>query len=151
MNSKPLFKIEGLDGVLKELNQVSDGLSLNEVALEIKRIIDRAAYEQIQTQGGRSGKSFAPLSPATIKDRIRKGYRPGPALIRSGEMLRDATDSEIKLSANGKSLEFNFANELIGIHAAGNEDLPARDPIGLNQQDLDEISAIVLRNILEEF
>lgn len=151
MNPKPLFKIEGIDSVLKELNQVSDGLNLNEVALEIKRVIDRAANEQLQTQGGRSGKSFAPLSPATIKDRLRKGFRPGPPLIRTGGLLNDATDSEVKLSANGKSLEFNFDNELIGIHAAGNDDLPARDPIGLTQQDLDEISAIVLRNILEDF
>lgn len=151
MNSNPLFKIEGLDGVLKELNRVNDGLTLNEIALEIKNVIDRAASEQLQTHGGRSGKPFTPLSPATIRDRIRKGYRPGPALIRTGGLLNDATDSDIKLSANGKSLEFNFDNELIGIHATGNEDLPARDPIGLTQQDLDEISAIVLRNILEDF
>lgn len=151
MNSKPLFKIDGLDGVLKEINQVSDGLNLNEVAVQIKRVIDRAATEQFQTQGGRSGKPFAALSPATTKDRIRKGFRPGPALIRTGGLFRDATDSEIKLSANGKSLEFDFDNGLIGIHATGNDDLPARDPIGLTQQDLDEISAIVLRNILEDF
>ena len=49
--------------------------------------MEEAMRRNVHSQGEPIGASWPALDPATIRDRARKGFPPGPPLIRSGDLV----------------------------------------------------------------
>jgi len=67
--------------------------------------LNQIVKRRFATQGGTSGTSWPALMPATIRQRARQGYAPGPILIRSGTLGTAATGGNATATAATITLE----------------------------------------------
>lgn len=73
------------------------------------------------------------LKDSTIRDRKRKGYQPGPILVRSGKMKKSIRPNNVrKYSAEVGSFDVDYAH----YHQKGNKRLPARKFIGATKDGI---------------
>src|SRR4051794_32590126 len=71
--------------VLDRLKQVlAKSQDLTPLVAPIRTIMLNANRERALAGMGPDGQRYAPLRPSTLADRARKGYPPGPPLVRQG-------------------------------------------------------------------
>jgi len=81
------------------------------LATRIYRQLDREGFvtevveRRFDSQGATSGTPWAPLKPATVKQRLYQGFNPGPILIRSGTLFKAARDGQRTYSETGIKLK----------------------------------------------
>ncbi len=98
-----------------------------------RRILWEANRDRAEKGLDWQGRPYEPLAPATLADRARHYYPPGPPLNRRGSSARIITGCVISpLIARGK---VTFTKSWPGVdwmefHIRGNEHLPVRDPMG---------------------
>lgn len=94
--------------------------------------------QQFEAEGGYLGAGVAPvwppLAPSTIRDRLAKGYGPGPKLVRTGQLMGSVTQR----GANGNIFELGDNSVRAGTsypiaryHQYGTRKMPQRKMIGL--------------------
>lgn len=120
---------------------------------------------QFKSEGAEMTAKWKPLSPGTIKSRKRKGYKPGPVLVRRG-WLRASMTSKTSASAQRKVSKTGITmwstlktkgggHNLAEIHHRGTRTIPARpiyresSPPFISQKGWDEIGVRLTGMFLE--
>jgi phage gpG-like protein len=91
---------------------------------------------------------WAALKPATIRDRLRRGYGPAPILVRSRTLFRSLTQPGAPYSilrARPRSLQYGSRLRYFRPHQHGvpEHNLPARAMLQLLNQDKAQIGRII--------
>ena len=97
----------GLDRVFVGLGATIDAFPdvLRSVVPEI-----RAAHSAVFSSEGALGRGkWAPLKPATLADRRRKGFPPGPILLRTGALKRHVLGTSAQIRTVGGTTELRIA------------------------------------------
>lgn len=98
------------------------------------------------------GKPYARLAPATLADRRRKGYPPGPPLVRQGLAARVIAACEVSVIPRGdNSLTFTKGWPEVPwmeFHITGTPRMPRRDPLGFGQDELARVRALLPRWVI---
>lgn len=68
---------------------------------EYRKQIDR----QFRSEGSTAGFPWRPLAPATIRDRVRKGFPPGPILQRTGDLRDSLVESNHSRGCKGNTAQ----------------------------------------------
>lgn len=94
---------------------------------DIAKLASNEIAENFAAQGRPS--RWEPLAQATIKDRITRGYGPGPILDREGTLKDDATaEASWQISGAGQVVVANL--DVVGygrFHISGTKHMPERD------------------------
>jgi hypothetical protein len=93
------------------------------------------------------GRSFAALAASTL--RRRRGT--GPPLAPRGAQSRVVTAYEVDVLAGAGRLSFTGSWPSLPwmeYHHSGTARMPARNPYGFRQQDLDEVRALLVRHVV---
>ncbi|WP_457571295.1 phage virion morphogenesis protein [Desulfovulcanus sp.] len=149
---------KALDMALQDMEKRMSNLT--PVMEEIGEIIVSSAQENFERQGrysspgswkGGSNK-WKPLKPATIKQRMRKGYWPGKTLQQRGRLK-----SSIGYRAGKNSVEIGTNLAYAAIHQFGGRagrnltaEIPARPYLVVQEEDLEEIREIITDYILNQ-
>lgn len=89
--------------------------------------------------------SWAPLQPATIADRLRRGYGAGPILQRSGSMMRGFYQKSSRTQYRVRNSRFYFAYHQDG---APDANIPARPMMVLLPQDQTQFTKLARQHLL---
>ena len=114
--------------------------------------LEDSIAESFAQQASPAG-AWAPLKPATIRERVRQGYRPGPTLQRTGDLALSIT-SRHGAGASGFG-SGNFLAEAgtnlvyAATHQFGRGDIPARPFLALWPEHEQRIADDVRRWVLE--
>jgi len=87
---------EGSRRLAQKINRVLAG----------KGLVQDLVRDRFASEGASAGRPWAPLKPATIKQRIRLGFAPGPILRRSATLQAAAAEGKISATADAISLAF---------------------------------------------
>ena len=111
------------------------GDDLSPAMREIAGHLEDSAAESFEQESAPDGTPWAPLKKSTKKDRRRRGYRDGPILERSGDLIASITsDSDATSAVAGTNFEYAARHQLgfEGPDSLGrNIDTPARPFLGL--------------------
>lgn len=91
-------------------------------------------------------KRWQALSPTTIADRARKGFAPGPILVRTRRLMNSLTRRGapgLVLRARPRSLQYTSTVPYFKYHQFGTDRIPARVMLLLQKQDHSQISRII--------
>jgi hypothetical protein len=96
------------------------------------------------------GRPYAPLKESTLKDRARKGYPPGPPLVRQGENARVIQGCVVNVNVRDGQLRFmkSWVDPWMEAHINGTATMPRRDPAGWGEEELLELRAMMPRHVL---
>ena len=123
------------------------GRDLSPLMARLAATLADSVEESFKRQASPNG-AWAPLAPSTVRDRLRKGYRAGPILQRSGQLVgsvqadhdRSSATASVRKSAKG-------ANIALFLHE-GTSRMPARPYLALwpehERQIADDVRAFVL-------
>ncbi|MXW01612.1 MAG: phage virion morphogenesis protein [Holophagales bacterium] len=102
------------------------------------------AETSFENESAPDGAPWAPLSPATIRERRRSG-KDGPILQRDRRLFNSLdTDHGRDFAATGTNLVY-ASTQQFGRRSDGVEVIPARPFLGVARRDGDEITDIVAR------
>ncbi len=90
------LKFAGLSFRAKDLKPINE-----RIMRQYRSEID----QQFRSQGSRAGFPWKPLAPATIEDRIRKGFPPGPILQRTGTLRDSLVESNNRFGCKGNTAQ----------------------------------------------
>ena len=117
---------------------------------EIAGHLADSAAESFEQSSAPDGTPWAPLKPSTKKDRQRRGYRAGPILERSGDLITSIiSDSDATSAVAGTNLEYAARHQLgfEGPDSLGRDiDTPARSFLGLWPEHEDLIVEAIHRH-----
>ena len=134
-----------LDRLMRAATDLSP--AMREIA---EHLVDSAA-ESFEQSSAPDGTPWAPLKPSTKKDRQRRGYRAGPILERSGDLITSIiSDSDATSAVAGTNLEYAARHQLgfEGPDSLGRDiDTPARPFLGLWPEHED----LIVESILKHF
>ena len=134
--------LDRIAGVVEDL-----GPAMREIA---GHLADSTA-ESFERQSAPDGTPWAPLTEGTKRQRRRKGYRDGPILERSGDLISSiVSDSDATTAIAGTNLEYAARHQLgfEGPDALGRPiDTPARPFLGLWPEHEDLIVESIRRHL----
>jgi len=103
------------------------------VRRDVGRVVRIGFGENFLRQRAGDGPAWAALAPATIRDRLRKGFGSGPILYRTGRLFRSYTeefnqdhDQRQRLRTSGYELEYGSSDYRAAWHEGGTRHMPAR-------------------------
>lgn len=124
--------------LMREMNlrQFAAHLATEAIATEARQriglaaaghIVRTEAKAEIGTYQGAAGPfpAWSPLAPATVADRIRKGFTPDDPLLRSGAMR-----SSIGFRNDARELFVGSDSPIMMWQEMGTKRIPARSPLG---------------------
>lgn len=117
------------------------------IIADIEKTITSAVKKNFATQGAYSGEQWAPLKPSTIRDRKRRGFKPGPPLVRSGELKRAATMPVFTSSPLKQRVTFNVNNAYASFQNNGTRNIPARPFFRLSEKDIEKIAGQIKKSL----
>lgn len=145
-------RIEYDDRALQDaLNRLADRVDdLEPVMREIAGHLKDSVDEAFGSQTAPDGSTWKPLAESTIIDRLRRGYRAGPILERSGDLagriLADWDDESAVVASNQT---FDKKGDVLAaaVHHFGTRDgrIPARPFFAVS----DEARAAIIRSLLD--
>jgi phage gpG-like protein len=97
-------------------------------------------------------KKWTKLAPSTIQDRIRKGFRPGPILTRTGDLRRSLTQRGAQkqiFRVTRNSMTLGSSVPYLSVHQRGTRNVPQRVFIQILSQDVKNVGEIINKYILE--
>ena len=126
------------------------GDDLRPAMREIAGHLEDSAAESFELESAPDGTPWAPLKKSTKRDRRRRGYRDGPILERSGDLITSITsDSDARTAVAGTNLEYAARHQLgfEGPDSLGRDiDTPARSFLGLWPEHEDLIVEAIHRH-----
>ncbi len=138
-----MFKItqQGFDKITVDLGKISERSSDLSPALKQGRLVMLASVNKNFAQSGRP--AWAPLRPATLKQKKRLGYSSAP-LIRNGQLKRSIAG---KVTRN--SLRIGTAVPYAKFHQLGTSKMKARPFLVFQNGDVEAINQLVLNFIFK--
>lgn len=123
---------------------------------QLTAIVERAATQQIDSQGARSGSRYRPLAASTVKQKQRLGFGNKPILVRTGALRQFISRSAIaQVTNNGRRLEISFSSgdtalaRVAAIQQRGSRQLPSRQILVLDASDKAQIKQTIANNVTE--
>jgi hypothetical protein len=148
-NPRPLSPISHLIGRLDEvLGRVRD---LGPLAGPVGRSLWEANRDRALLGVDPGGNPLAPLSRSTLEDRRRRGFPPGPPLVRRG--LDSGLIRGCAIEATPGEGRVEFRKSWPGVpsmsyHVRGTPRMPRRDPLGWGSEVADARAAL-MRYVLD--
>jgi len=94
------------------LDQVIDAMSDGQVQVffddTVESWLQERATARFRSQGDDASLPWAALSAATIRTRLREGYRAGPINLREGDLMEYVIHSHGRTENLGEEIVFNF-------------------------------------------
>lgn len=135
--------VEGSKEVEVALGRISAALDPVGILDEASALVLNRIRARFKAETDIEDRPWAPLKRKTVLERIRKGFGPRPILFRTGNLYHS-----IQLSRLGEtSREIKTDVEYAGYLQFGGEHLPARPFLGINQQDIDLVTALIVRRV----
>lgn len=151
----------------KGLDRVFDALGatmreLEDVLRETVPTIREAHRATFTSEGARGRGRWQPLTASTLADRRRKGYPPGPILVRSGK-LRDhvlntpavirRTGREVSLTIKPTPTVAGTGRPYYRVQAlgGGRSSIPSRPMVAIGSSSATKVSAAVSRNLQRRY
>jgi len=140
-------KVTGIPAVRRNLRRMADtALDASSPLLACDEILAAEA----EASFARQGPGWEPLAPATVDDRVRRGYPPAPILTRSGRLRRSyAGGAEHRLHATHDTLEFGSDVDYAAFHQTGTRAMPARR-VHISEVGKREVVRVIQRWLVEE-
>jgi phage gpG-like protein len=95
------------------------------------------------------GYGWAPLAPATLEDRARQGFPPGPILHRTGELRDSLVNPARAADMTPDTLTWGSDVEYAGYHQDGTPRMPQRKVIDIRVEDRRALERQMIRWINE--
>jgi len=122
---------------------------------QIVQMMEDDIEELFESEGASSGKPWAPLEPATIVQKIRKGQNVNT--LTATERLRDSLTGGEGGATKITPVGIDFGSEvttesginLAALHRGGTYTMPARDPVDFNPQQILSYVKVLERYIVE--
>ncbi len=126
--------------------------SLDDMTAVMEPIKDHMSIvfqENFSSESG-GGEKWTELAPATIADRIRRGYGEGPILQRSGALVVSGISLQ-RTEPHAAEVGFDGGNPYAATHQFGssNGHIPARPFLVLSPAAIGEIEEMILRYLGE--
>jgi hypothetical protein len=114
------------------------------ITKDFEAIVNDANFQQMESEGSRSGTPYPALSPFTINMRKSKGFPPGPILQETGQLLYDMTHP-VQVSITSGSLVVQYEPTIPdqALHQTGGSLFPARPMSDLIQEDVEKIVGLI--------
>ena len=120
------------------------GSDLSPAMREIAGHLLDGVAESFASERGPAGKAWKPLKPATVRERRRKGYRAGPILERSGDLLsRILADWDDSTAVAGTNVVY-AATHHFGDPERG---IPARPFLGVSRDTRDVVIDAIVQHL----
>ena len=108
-------------------------------------LVIRQAFDENFAREASGDGIWPPLQPATIADRLRRGFGPGPILVRSGRLRRSWLGGPGSMMtyvqrADGFRLLVGSGSEIAPWHEFGTHTIPARTVATLDDAQLDAVA-----------
>lgn len=130
---------------------VSKAENLSDVFREFAEGFHKFQERQFASGGAEIG-GWAPLAPATVEAKLRKGY-PSDILVRTGVLLRSLVSGEAPYSVEEiepKDMWVGTSVPYAAFHQTGTRKMPARPLIAITEALLDEWAGLVAKHMSEE-
>jgi hypothetical protein len=120
--ARMVVHVQGVEQVNRNLHRMGD------LAVDMRDPLQESA---VVIQGGidasfaSEGPGWAPLAAATVEDRVRRGFGPGPILDRTGALRRGYQGADA-VQADADELRIENAVEYARFHQTGTGNMPAR-------------------------
>lgn len=113
----------------------------------LENVIQETFGENFSREASGDG-VWPPLAPSTIADRLRRGFGPGPILVRSGRYRRSWMGGPASMMTyvqreDGFRLRVGSASELAPWHEFGTDTIPARTVATFDDRQLDSLATTV--------
>lgn len=129
---------------VKDLNGIIErSRNMQPAMLAIGQYLMGSTLRNFRAQGR---PRWQPLTAATIADRIRQGFGPGPILQRRGTLMKSLTQPGARgsvLRAGPRSLKYGSNLFYFEFHQKGTGKIPKREMVVLQRQDKSQISRII--------
>lgn len=142
------YNDRGVQDALNRLQAQVDDLEpvMREIAGHLKDSTDEA----FASQSAPDGSAWKPLAESTIADRLRRNYRAGPILERSGDLAgRILADWDDESAVVGSNQTFDKSGNVLAaaVHHFGTRDgrVPARPFFAVS----DEARSAIIRSLLD--
>ena len=137
--------------VQNALNRLRDRVDDLEPAMrEIAGHLQSSVDDAFKSQAAPDGSAWKPLAESTIVDRLRRGYRAGPILERSGDLAgRILADWDDESAVVGSNQTFDKKGNVLAaaVHHFGTRDgrIPARPFFDVS----DEVRSALIGSLLD--
>lgn len=113
----------------------------------------REAHRRVFESEGASGRGkWAPLAPATLRDRARLGFPPGPIHVRTGALKAHVLAAPARVTRSGTGVELRIRpdDNVAGVPkyralALGTSRIPARPMVALGPGDAARVTSTIQR------
>lgn len=135
--------IEGSAEVQAALKRISEALDPVAILDEASALILSRIRIRFRAEVDPEGQQWAPLSPKTITERLRKGFGASPILYRTGRLF-----NSIQLARDGEfSRVIKTDVEYASYLQSGSENMPARPFLGVSNDDVPLVSRLVVKRV----
>lgn len=123
---------------------------------EVGALLSKETQRQFETRGANLGTPWAPLAPATIRQKLAQGFS-RQMLVRTFAMKRGFTDRPMDIEVYaGRTARFGSSSKIAkfqhgGTMRGGKQHIPARPILKLTPHLRREIRKIVRRHLLKGF
>ena len=115
------------------------------VLQDLKPLIQDDLLYNFDHQGQTVGDPWPPLKPSTVEDRRRKGFPPGPPLLRTGR-LRNLVSNPV-LDYRQNQIHIEVQDDIAAYHQNGTNRMPARPPVALSEEQIDNLEQSLAEGI----
>lgn len=113
----------------------------------------REAHRRVFATEGAAGRGkWAPLAPATLRDRARKGFGPGPIHVRTGALRDHVLTAPARITRSGSTVELRIRpdDNVGGVPkyralALGTDRIPARPMVALGPGEATAVTSTIQR------
>lgn len=123
-------------------------VSLAPAAEKIEQVLKAAIKQNFITQGASSGEPWQLLAQSTKRDRVRRGFKPGPPLVRTGALRRAAMNIQFNRSALSQRLTFTVNSPIAAFQNNGTRRIPARPFFRFSTNDVGKIRNAVKKTLV---
>lgn len=142
--------LRGLDRIFDAFGATIDDLpKILEDAVPSIREAHRAVFE---TEGAAGRGSWPALAPATLRDRARKGFPPGPIHVRTGALKAHVLSAPAKITRRGTTVELRIRPDdnvggvpKYGALARGTSRIPARPMVAIGPAQAVKVTSSIQR------
>lgn len=142
-----LNSIAEFGSILMDVEQKFNDLSYVEPLIEFQKIIAAGEQDAFNGQREPGGSPWAPLKPSTV---ARKGH--SRILYETGSLMASLTQIDGPGNINAVSDRgsiFGTDVEYAIYHQNGTPKMPARPPVGTNDEDVDKLCELIADYIVE--
>lgn len=136
-----------LEGLYHDLESLVYNTDYSEVLSDFQHVIAEGEAESFSTETASNGEAWAPLAESTIR---RKGH--DQILFETGDLM----ESLIHVGGAGNISEVDSHGSIYGtsvpyaiFHDQGTSRIPARPPVGVSEDRVDQLAEMVAQRTIE--